>query len=303
MINKLIGICGTENVLPNESLSKHTTFKTGGAAKALVYACDEEKLKEVIKLCKAEKVSFFILGNGSNLLVSDEGFDGIAVKLSGDFLKTTVEGDRLTAGAGVILSKVCTLARDNSLTGLEFAFGIPGTVGGAMVMNAGAYGGEMEMVVESVRMLEPGGNIRDYLGPELKFGYRDSILKHKDLIALETIFKLEKGDKTEISAKMDELLGRRREKQPLEFPSAGSTFKRPEGYFAGRLIEDAGLKGLRVGGASVSVKHSGFIINDQNATSKDINDLINLVRSGVSDKFNVTLEPEVIKIGEFEGEL
>lgn len=303
MINKLIGICGTENVLPNETLSRHTTFKTGGAAKALVYACDEEKLKEVIKLCKAEKVPFFILGNGSNLLVSDEGFDGIVIKLSGNFLKTTVEGDRLTAGAGVILSKVCTLARDNSLSGLEFAFGIPGTVGGAMVMNAGAYGGEMAMAVENVRMLEPDGNIRDYLSPELSFGYRDSILKHKDLVALETTFKLERGDKSEISAKMDELLGRRREKQPLEFPSAGSTFKRPEGYFAGKLIEDAGLKGLRVGGASVSVKHSGFIINDRNATSKDINDLINLVRSGVSEKFNVTLEPEVIKIGEFEGEL
>lgn len=303
MINKLIGICGTENVLLNEALSKHTTFKTGGAAKALVYACDEEKLKEVIKLCRNEKVPFFILGNGSNLLVSDEGFDGIAVKLSGDFLKTMVEGDRLTAGAGVILSKVCALARDNSLTGLEFAFGIPGTVGGAMVMNAGAYGGEMKMVVESVRMLEPDGNIRDYLGSELKFGYRDSILKHGDLIALETTFRLEKGDKHEISSKMDELLGRRREKQPLEFPSAGSTFKRPEGYFAGKLIEDAGLKGLRVGGASVSVKHSGFIINDQNATSKDINDLINQVRSKVWDKFNVALEPEVIKVGEFESEI
>ena len=303
MIDRLISICGTENVLTNEPLSKHTTFKTGGAAKALVYVCDEEKLKAVIKLCKDEKEPFFIIGNGSNLLVSDDGFDGIVIKLSGDFLETSVEGDRLIAGAGVILSKVCMLARDNSLAGLEFAFGIPGTVGGAMVMNAGAYGGEMKMVVESVRILEADGTVRDYLNSELAFGYRDSILKHKDLIALRTVFKLERGNKTEIAAKMDELLGRRREKQPLEFPSAGSTFKRPEGYFAGKLIEDAGLKGLRVGGASVSVKHSGFIVNDQNATSKDINDLINLVRSKVRDKFNVTLEPEVIRIGEFESDL
>lgn len=303
MIDRLISLCGTENVLPTEALSKHTTFKTGGAAKALVYVCDEEKLKAVIKLCKDEKEPFFILGNGSNLLVSDEGFDGIVIKLSGDFLKTSVEGDRLIAGAGVILSKVCMLARDNSLAGLEFAFGIPGTVGGAMVMNAGAYGGEMNAVVESVRLLEADGNVRDYSNDELEFGYRDSILKHKDLIALRTVFKLERGSKTEIAAKMDELLGRRREKQPLEFPSAGSTFKRPEGYYAGKLIEDAGLKGLRVGGASVSVKHSGFIVNDQNATSKDIDELINLVRSKVRDKFNVTLEPEVIRIGEFESDL
>ena len=303
MIDRLISLCGTENVLPTEALSKHTTFKTGGAAKALVYVCDEEKLKAVIKLCKDEKEPFFILGNGSNLLVSDEGFDGIVIKLSGDFLKTSVEGDRLIAGAGVILSKVCMLARDNSLAGLEFAFGIPGTVGGAMVMNAGAYGGEMNAVVESVRLLEADGNVRDYLNDELEFGYRDSILKHKDLIALRTVFKLERGNKTEIAAKMDELLGRRREKQPLEFPSAGSTFKRPEGYYAGKLIEDAELKGLRVGGASVSVKHSGFIVNDQNATSKDIDELINLVRSKVRDKFNVTLEPEVIRIGEFESDL
>lgn len=303
MIAGLIDICGNENVLPKEPLSRHTTFKTGGAAKALVYVCDEEKLKAVIKLCKDEKEPFFILGNGSNLLVSDEGFDGIAIKLSGDFLKTSVEGDRLIAGAGVILSKVCMLARDNSLEGLEFAFGIPGTVGGAMVMNAGAYGGEMKNVVESVRMLEADGTVRDYLNSELAFDYRDSILKHKDLIALRTVFKLERGNKTEIAAKMDELLGRRREKQPLEFPSAGSTFKRPEGYFAGKLIEDAGLKGLRVGGASVSVKHSGFIVNDQKATSKDIDELINLVRSKVRDEFNVTLEPEVIRIGEFESDL
>ena len=303
MIDRLISLCGTENVLPTEALSKHTTFKTGGAAKALVYVCDEEKLKAVIKLCKDEKEPFFILGNGSNLLVSDEGFDGIVIKLSGDFLKTSVEGDRLIAGAGVILSKVCMLARDNSLAGLEFAFGIPGTVGGAMVMNAGAYDGEMKKAVESIRMLEADGNVRDYLNDELEFGYRDSILKHKDLIALRTVFKLERGNKTEIAAKMDELLGRRREKQPLEFPSAGSTFKRPEGYYAGKLIEDAELKGLRVGGASVSVKHSGFIVNDQNATSKDIDELINLVRSKVRDKFNVTLEPEVIRIGEFESDL
>ncbi len=303
MIDRLIDLLGCENVLLNEHLSRHTTFKTGGAAKALVYVCDEEKLKETIKLCKDKKEPFFILGNGSNLLVSDEGFDGIAIKLSGDFLKTLVEGDRLVAGAGVILSKVCMLARDNSLAGLEFAYGIPGTVGGAMVMNAGAYGGEMAMVVESVRVLEEDGNVRDYSNSELAFGYRDSILKHKNLTALKTTFRLERGVSTEIAKKMDELLNRRREKQPLEFPSAGSTFKRPEGYFAGKLIEDAGCKGLRVGGASVSVKHAGFIVNDRNATSKDINDLINSVKSRVWDKFSVALEPEVIRIGEFGSDL
>lgn len=298
MINRLKALLTDGRVLVNERLDRHTTFKVGGPSKALLLAETTEELKAVLRLLKEEREDFFILGNGSNLLVSDEGYDGYVIKLVGDFLSVKLEGDSIVAGAGVLLSKVCTFARDNALSGLEFAYGIPGTVGGAMVMNAGAYGGEMKDVTESVSLLY-NGEIVTRTAEEMQFGYRDSIIKHDDYIALETRFKLKKDSTEEISAAMNDYMDRRRSKQPLEFPSAGSTFKRPEGAFAGKLIEDSGLKGFRVGGASVSVKHAGFVVNDQNGTAADIDELMKRVAQRVKKDSGFVLEPEVIRIGRF----
>ena len=298
MINRLKTLLKGENVLTDELLCKHTTFKTGGPCKALLNVQSAEELTAVIKLLKDEGENFFVLGNGSNLLVSDKGYDGYVIKLAGEFLELRVEDDVIVAGAGVLLSKVCTFARDNSLAGLEFAYGIPGTVGGAMVMNAGAYGGEMKDVTESVKLLH--GDETVILSTEdMHFGYRDSVIKHDDYIALETRFMLKKGNPEDIAAAMADFMDRRRTKQPLEFPSAGSTFKRPEGAFAGELIEDARLKGLRVGGASVSVKHAGFVVNDQGGTAADIDELMKLIVTKVKESSGYELEPEVIRIGDF----
>ena len=298
MINRLKALLTDERVLVNEKLDRHTTFKVGGPCKALLSVETTEELKAVLRLLTEEGEDFFILGNGSNLLVSDEGYEGYVIKLSGDFLNIRLEGDCIVAGAGVLLSKVCSFARDNGLSGLEFAYGIPGTVGGAMVMNAVSYGGEMKDVSESVSLIF-NGEFVNRSAEEMQFGYRDSIIKHDDYIALETRFKLKKGSTEEIVAAMNDYMDRRRSKQPLEFPSAGSTFKRPEGAFAGKLIEDSGLKGFRVGGASVSAKHAGFVVNDQNGTAADIDELMKRVAETVKKDSGFVLEPEVIRIGKF----
>lgn len=299
MIEKLVKILGEENVLPLEKLNKHTTFRVGGSSKALLLVNTIEELKTVYGLLNEAGEQFFIIGNGSNLLVSDEGYDGYVIKLSGKFTEISVEGEKLTAGSGAILSKVAVAARDNSLTGLEFAHGIPGTVGGAMVMNAGAYDGEMSFVVESVEMLKEDGTLKTYSLEEMEFAYRNSVMKREKLIALKTVFSLKKGNAEEIHAKMNDFNERRRAKQPLEFPSAGSTFKRPEGAFAGKLIQDSGLSGARVGGACVSEKHCGFVINDRNATASDIDNLMKLVIKKVKEDSGYVLEPEIIRIGRF----
>lgn len=299
MINKLKEMI-PGGVFENKLLKEYTTFKAGGPAKLFICVSNVESLKKAVSVLKSENCPFFVIGNGSNLLVSDKGYDGAVIKLEGDFLELKAEGNRISAGAGAILSKVCNLARDNELTGLEFAYGIPGTVGGAMVMNAGAYDGEMSYVVESVELLDESGNVVTYSCEDMKFGYRDSVLKHEPLIALRTVFGLADGDGSAIQAKMNELMEKRRSKQPLEFPSAGSTFKRPEGYFAGKLIMDAGLSGKRVGGACVSTKHCGFVINDKNGTASDIDMLMKQVTDEVYKAFNVKLEPEVIRIGNFD---
>ncbi len=300
MINRLKSILGTENVLENEKLNTHTTFRVGGAAKALLTVNSVEELKTVLALLQSEKEPFFLLGNGSNLLISDLGFDGYVIRLLGDFEDVSQDGKCIAAGGGIMLSKVCRFAADNSLSGLEFAFGIPGTVGGAMVMNAGAYGGEMKDVVKSVELMDYDGNLYNLSCEEMAFGYRDSIVKHKDFIVLRTVFALEEGVKEEITAKMDEVMQKRRDKQPLEHPSAGSTFKRPEGAFAGKLIQDAGLAGARIGGASVSKKHCGFIVNDMGGTASDIDRLMKLVADRVKEESGFTLVPEVIRVGRFE---
>ena len=240
------------------------------------------------------------MGVARNLLVGDRGYRGAILHLAGEFLKTEIDEATIRCGAGAMLSAVSRSAMEAGLTGLEFASGIPGTIGGAVRMNAGAYNGEIAGVTESVEVMEPDGRCRVYNRKEMAFGYRTSIVKTKPCVVLSTVLKLQKGDRSEISATMQELSAKRREKQPLEYPSAGSTFKRPEGYFAGKVIMDAGLAGASVGGAQVSEKHCGFVINRKNATSADVAGLIQKVTETVQEKFGVTLEPEVIFLGDFE---
>lgn len=288
-----------ENILFDEPMSRHTTFRVGGPAKCLIKVNDKEQMKKLVPYLHKTGQKFFILGNGSNLLVGDKGYPGILVKLGDGMEEVTVEGERMKISAGTLLSKAASIARENELTGMEFSSGIPGTVGGAIVMNAGAYGGEMKQIVESVEVMDREGEILVLDNDTMEFGYRTSVIKSRPFIVLETVLRLQKGKKEEIGAKMEELSRLRREKQPLEFASAGSTFKRPEGYFAGKLIMDAGLRGFSIGGARVSEKHCGFIVNSGNATAADIREVIEEVQRCVKAKFGVSLEREVIYLGDF----
>ncbi len=283
----------------NEPMSRHTTFRVGGAAKCLIKINNKEQLKKLVPYLQITGQKYFILGNGSNLLVGDRGYSGIVVKLDDGNGSITVEGERMKVSAGTLLGKAAMEAKENSLTGMEFASGIPGTIGGAIVMNAGAYGGEMKQIVESVEVMNREGEILVLDNDTMEFGYRTSVIKSRPFVILETVLALKKGDKEEIGAKMEELAKQRREKQPLEYASAGSTFKRPEGYFAGKLIMDAGLRGFSIGGARVSEKHCGFVINSGNATAADIREVIEEVQQCVKAKFGVALEREVIYLGDF----
>ena len=282
-----------ENIrhLTDEPMREHTTFRVGGPAKCLFLPKDVKEIKAVIDYCKENKVKYYILGNGSNVLFSDEGFDGYIIQIYSQFNSIDVQDGLIYAQAGALLSRIAMTARNESLTGLEFAAGIPGTLGGAIVMNAGAYDGEMKDVVEYVDILD-SGEVKRFTGSEMDFGYRHSIVKG-DMVVLGAALRLRPGVQSEIDELMQRLRLARTSKQPLEYPSAGSTFKRPEGYFAGKLIEDSGLKGYRVGDAMVSEKHCGFVINVGNATSKDIVTLIDDVKNTVNEKFGVVLEPEV----------
>lgn len=295
----LEGFVPAERIFINEPMKKHTTFQVGGNADCLIAIEKEEELKSLIHYLNQIEIPYLILGNGSNLLVSDDGFRGIVLKTKGSFSNITVEGEVIIAQSGALLSQVAKVAYDQGLTGFEFAAGIPGTVGGGVVMNAGAYGGEMAQVVQEVEVVDKSGEILVMDNLSMEFGYRTSAIKNHPFIVKQVTFKLQKGDKEQIKARMDELAAARREKQPLEYPSAGSTFKRPEGYFAGKLIMDAGFRGFTMGGAQVSEKHCGFVINKNNATAKDISDLMKEVAVGVYEKFGVQLEPEVIKVGNF----
>lgn len=288
-----------ENILRDEKMDAHTTFRVGGPATCMLKIDTEEQLSKVIHFLHVTQRPYFILGNGSNLLVSDKGYDGVILKLSGEFEAISIEGNKVTCGAASLLSKVAKVAADNSLTGMEFASGIPGTLGGAMVMNAGAYDGEMKQITELVRVMNEDGEILKLRNESMEFGYRTSIIKGSKFIILSATLSLEKGDATKIKELMEDLNNRRRQKQPLEFPSAGSTFKRPEGYFAGKLIMDAGLRGFSIGGAKVSEKHCGFVINQGNASAADVYDVIVQVQETVKDKFGVKLEREVILLGDF----
>ncbi len=276
----------------DEPMKKHTTFRIGGPARFFYVPKNIEELKLIIQYCKNEKLKYMIIGNGSNVLFLDEGFNGAVICVGSSMSNINVDNISIYAEAGALLSKVASSARDAGLTGMEFAAGIPGTIGGAIVMNAGAYGGEMKDIVSFVDILEADGNLRRYSNEEMQFGYRRSIVD-ADKVVVGVGLKLACGNIDDINARMDELKTARVSKQPLEFPSAGSTFKRPEGYFAGKLIDDCGLRGYRVGGAMVSEKHCGFVINYDNATAKDVLKLIDDVKNKVYDEYNVLLEPEV----------
>ena len=296
---KLETVLRAEDILTDEPMSKHTTFRVGGPARFYVMPKNAEQIAGVIRLCREEDVPYYLVGNGSNLLVGDKGYNGVIIQIFRNMNEIRVDGNTIRIQAGALLSAVAAQALEHSLTGFEFASGIPGTFGGAVVMNAGAYGGEIKHVIKEARVLTGDGEIITLSADELELGYRSSIIIKKGYIVLDGIIELEKGQKEDIRAYMDELKERRITKQPLEYPSAGSTFKRPEGYFAGKLIDDAGLRGFRFGGAQVSEKHCGFVINREKATAAEIVELMSQVQKRVKDAFGVELEAEVKRIGEF----
>ncbi len=313
-------ILPSEQIRYNEPMDRHCSFRTGGPADALALVRTEEEMASLLKLLRDSGQPYFLLGRGTNLLIGDGGYRGVIVTaaqapsaektqmdpvcgedLPGDFPLDgiCVDGNRITAGAGATLKAVAMAALEHGLTGLEFAAGIPGTVGGGLVMNAGAYGGEIRLTVRTVRLLMPDGSVQEYTADQMEFGYRTSLLRRIEAAALRAQFELTPGDPDKIRARVLELAEQRRSKQPLEFPSAGSTFKRPEGYFAGKLIMDAGLAGYSVGGAQVSEKHCGFVINRGGATSAQIRTLIGDVQKKVFEDSGVRLEREVIFLGDF----
>ncbi len=297
--NQLINIIDSSRVRQDEPMHKHTTFRVGGNADYFVMPHTWQEIQKVIVLCHKKNIPYYILGNGSNLLVSDNGYRGVIIQIYKEMNAIEIFENKMRVEAGALLSKVGSTALEAGLTGFEFAAGIPGTVGGAVVMNAGAYGGEMKDILLNVTVLTTEGKVQNLQKDELQLGYRTSLIQDKNYIVLDAEFGLEYGEKEAIRSKMDELKKQRITKQPLEYPSAGSTFKRPEGYFAGKLIQDAGLRGFQVGGAQVSEKHCGFVINKDNATAADIVELMNKVAEKVHEDFGVQLVPEVKRLGEF----
>ncbi len=283
-----------ENILRDELLSKHTTFRIGGKADYFVKPASENEVAVLVKELNENNIDFYIMGNGSNILASDEGYRGVIVYIGENLSDIELlDESTIKAGAGAMLSKVARVALDNSLSGMEFASGIPGSVGGAVVMNAGAYGGEIKDIIVKVKVCDKSGRIFEIANEELDFSYRHSAIQEEGYTVLGAIFTLKPGNKDEISRTVKEISAKRKEKQPLEYPSAGSTFKRPEGYYAGKLIMDAGLRGYRVGGAMVSEKHCGFVINADNATASDVKKLMEDVADKVEEQYGVRLEPEV----------
>lgn len=297
-LTELQNVMGGSGIFMEEPMKKHTTFRVGGPADVLVQP-DETALAAILALCRQYHVSYSFIGNGSNLLVGDKGIRGVVIEMTDPMGNIEVDGTKITAQAGAMLSKIANTAASNGLGGMEFAAGIPGSVGGAVVMNAGAYGGEMKDIIEKVYVLDENGAQLELDRDALDLGYRHSCIPDKKYIVTKVVLELVPRDEAEIRSKMKELNEKRAEKQPLQYPSAGSTFKRPEGYFAGKLIMDAGLRGYQVGGAQVSEKHCGFVINKGDATAADICQLMQDVADKVQAQFGVVLEPEVKMIGEF----
>ena len=300
LFSDLTAIAGQENIEEQVPLAKLTTFQTGGPARFFVSPPSEEALKEMIGYLRKNAVPYFLLGRGANVLASDRGFDGVIISLRKHFSGIRVTEEGLIAGAGALMSECAKAALSNALTGFEFASGIPGTVGGGLFMNAGAYGFEMKDIVRTVRVLMPDGTVAVRSNEEMEFSYRHSVLSENGGIALEAVFELKEGDPEAILSEMNDLSARRREKQPLEFASAGSTFKRPEGHYAGALIEEAGLKGFRIGQAGVSEKHAGFIVNYKDASAEEICSVIRHVQKTVFERSGILLEREVRLLGDFE---
>ena len=297
--NKFCACLGSDNVYRNEPMKRHTTFRIGGPADYYLCPHSAKEIQKVVEICREEKLPYFILGNGSNLLVSDQGYRGVVIQLWKNVSDIRVESCLIHAKAGASLAKIAAEALEEGLTGMEFAAGIPGTLGGAVVMNAGAYGGEMKDILKEVLVMDQQGRIFTLEKKDLKLGYRTSAVKEKGYIVLAAVLELRPGDREEIRKLMEDLKQKRVEKQPLDLPSAGSTFKRPEGYFAGKLIMDAGLRGFSVGGAQVSEKHCGFVVNTGGASASDVLTLIREVQKRVREKFGVELETEVKFLGEF----
>ncbi len=297
-LNDIYRVIRQEQVRLNEPLKTYTSFKIGGPCDYFIEPESADQISQVLKACDKHGIPVFLLGNGSNLLVTDKGYRGAVIHLYQNFNDVSIEGTQIKAQVGVSLAALSGAAARESLTGLEFASGIPGTLGGAVFMNAGAYGGEMKQVVTGVLAVSRQGQMRTYTLDELEFGYRHSKLQDNGDIALEVTMELKPGNETDIKAVMKELNGRRKDKQPLEFPSAGSTFKRPEGYYAGKLIMDAGLSGYRIGDAMVSDKHCGFVINAGQATFEEVYSLIQYIQTRVLDAYGVELEREVKIVGE-----
>lgn len=300
LLERLRRAAGSGEVVTEELMSRHTTFRIGGPADYFVTPHTKEEIRQVIRLCKEEEIPFAVLGNGSNLLVGDKGFRGVIIQLFKNFSDIIIEEETIYAQSGALLVRLANQAAEQGLTGLEFASGIPGTLGGAVVMNAGAYGGEMKDVILWSDVLTEDGEFLRLSGEELELGYRTSVIQKKHYFVLGAALRLKKGDQNEIRSVMKELKEKRVSKQPVEYPSAGSTFKRPEGYFAGKLIMDTGLRGFSVGGAQVSEKHCGFVINKGGATAEEVQLLMKEVADRVEEKFGVRLEPEVKMLGEFE---
>lgn len=294
---KLNQAAGDSLLIQSEPMKNHTTFRIGGPAGYFVSPSGETELGRIIRLCREEGMPYFILGNGSNLLVSDQGYQGVMIRMGDGFSFLQKEKQEYTIGSGMLLSRIAREALEDSLTGFEFAAGIPGSLGGAVVMNAGAYGREMKDVIQKARVMTAEGEILELSAAELELGYRSSCILRNRYIVLSATLHLEEGTRQQIREQMEDLAARRREKQPLEYPSAGSTFKRPAGYFAGKLIEDAGLRGFQVGGAQVSEKHCGFVINREQATAEDVRSLCRQVSRRVKETAGVDLETEVRMIG------
>lgn len=299
MKDYVASILPAEDIKIREPLDRYTSFRTGGEADCMLLVNDAEQLGKLLKYMSITGNDYFLLGNGTNLLVSDRGYDGTVIKFGPGMSRIHVDGERVYVQAGALLSQTAKRAMEEGLSGLEFASGIPGSIGGGLVMNAGAYGGEMSQIVESVTVMNERGEIMELDCDTMEFGYRTSVIKNRAFVVLEAALHLQRRDKADIQAKMEEFAARRKEKQPLEYPSAGSIFKRPEGYFAGKLIMDSGMRGYRVGGAQVSEKHCGFIINTGNATSEDIAELMAEVQDRVKERFRVSLEPEIVRLGKF----
>ena len=299
LYQELCGILGEENVFTKEPMSRHTTFRAGGPADFFVTPEKEGQARKTLSLLKEAQVPRYIMGNGSNLLVGDRGYRGVILQICKKMNRIRIQDTVIQAQAGALLSKIAAEAQAKGLTGFEFASGIPGSLGGAAMMNAGAYGGEMKQVLIQAQILNASGEIEDVLAEEMELGYRSSVFSRNGGVILSASIQLEPGDPPAIQSRMEELKFLRTSKQPLEYPSAGSTFKRPEGYFAGKLIQDAGLRGFQVGGAQVSEKHCGFVINKDQATAMDIRSLMEQVSEKVYAQFGVRLEPEVKLIGEF----